>query len=185
MKLVLFLLTTIASAQVTFTVSAADKELNKAYLDSTRRSVAVWQVTACNTTTEAVHRSGLRVLQFAAEQKLLLYTQQEAVAVMTSEQKRSRSQVVADTGEGLSLLGSGLIAANVIAASSPWITAGIIVAGGAHYISGKLQGREPDFAKLQGLHLPDDLALAAGQCWAGDVLGRKPKKNQADLVFGF
>lgn len=185
MKFALLLLTTIASAQVTITISAADKELNKSYLASTRRSVAIWQVTVCNMTAAPVHRSGLRVLQIATTQKLFLYTAQEAIAVMTSEQKRSRSQIAADTGEGLSLLGSGLVAANVIAATSPWITAGILAAGGAHYLSGKLAGRDPDFAKLQGLHLPDDIAMDSGQCWSGDVLGRKPKKKQADLVFGF
>ncbi len=185
MKYALLLLASIASAQVTVTVSAGDKELTRAYLSSTRRSVGVWQVAVCNTMDTTVHRSGLRIIQAAAENKLFLYTAQDAIVIMGREQKRNKGQVIADTGEGLSLLGSGLVAAKIIAAASVYVTAGMIVAAGAHYLSGKVADRLPDFARLQTLVIPDDITLGPGACWAGNVLGRKPGKKQSDLVIGF
>lgn len=185
MKYAFLLIASIATAQVTVTVSAGDKELTKAYLSSTRKSVGIWQVAVCNTMSTPTRRSGLRIIQAAAENKLFLYTAQDALIIMSREQKRNKGQLIADAGEGLSLLGSGLVAAKIIAASSVYVTAGMIVAAGAHYISGKVADRLPDFARLQTLVIPDDIALEPGACWAGNVLGRKPGKKQADLVIGF
>lgn len=151
-------------------VSAAPEgtEVLKSYLGRNVKGVAVWGISVCSAKDEEF--AGL--LHASMMNGVVLMTSSSVDALQSRLAARSPSQFVADAGEGLSMLGTGLIASKIISAGSNYITAGLMVAAALHWASGKLAAKVPDPARLRAIAIPPAvISVKAGGCVNLEALG--------------
>jgi hypothetical protein len=174
MRLATFLIVIPVFSQVTVTATATAPDLVKAFLERTIQGAAAFSVAVCG--PPGSRASAGDVIQEAARQNVFLFAPNAIDALGARALGRSKSQIVADVGEGLALAGTFMTGANIVKLTDQEKTKAVSVGAGlvglAQWLSGKLKASAPDPTKLRTLDLPDQIELPTGGCWTGITLGR-------------
>lgn len=161
-------LSAVASGQVSISAAPEGSEVLKAYLGRNVSGLTVWSISVCSAKDEEF--AGL--LHASIMNGVVLMTSSSVDALQSRLAARSPSQFVADAGEGLTLLGTGLIASKVISAGSVYISSGLMLAAALHWASGKLAAKVPDPARLRAIAIPPAvISVRAGGCVNLEALG--------------
>lgn len=168
-------LSSAASAQTSVSAAPEGTEVLKSYLGRNVKGVAVWSISICSAKDEEF--AGL--LHASLMNGVVLMTSSSTDALQSRLAARSPSQFAADAGEGLSLLGTGLIASKIISAGSVYVSSGLMLAAALHWASGKLAAKVPDPARLRAIALPPALMnVKAGGCVNLEALGSWSKQSK-------